>query len=75
MILNEATNALDTRTETEVQPALQNTYGERTVFLITHRLSSLSNTDQIIVLHAGENVERGTRQQLVSLLSGSYFEL
>ena len=71
MILDEATNALDTRTETEVQPALQCVSGERTVFLIAHLLSSLSNTDQIIVLYDGENVECGTHQQLVSRASGS----
>jgi ATP-binding cassette, subfamily B, heavy metal transporter len=66
LILDEATSALDTGTENTVQMALESGGSNRTVIVIAHRLSSIVNADQIIVLHAGKIVERGTYQDLVA---------
>ncbi len=65
LILDEATSALDTHSEKEVQRALENLMKGRTTILIAHRLSTVRNANQIIVLSDGEVIERGTHDDLV----------
>jgi ATP-binding cassette subfamily B protein len=66
LILDEATSALDTHTEREIQSALDQVSRNRTTLVIAHRLSTVVNADQIIVLEAGEIVERGTHSDLLA---------
>lgn len=65
LILDEATSALDTHTEREIQSALDEVSQNRTTLVIAHRLSTVVNADQIIVLEAGEIAERGTHLELL----------
>lgn len=65
LILDEATSALDTHTEREIQSALDQVSKNRTTLVIAHRLSTVVNADQIIVLEAGEIAERGTHMELL----------
>ncbi|WP_417668057.1 ABCB family ABC transporter ATP-binding protein/permease [Roseibium sp.] len=67
LILDEATSALDTHTEREIQTALDQVSKNRTTLVIAHRLSTVVNADQIIVLEAGEIVERGTHTELIAM--------
>ncbi|WP_150495502.1 ABCB family ABC transporter ATP-binding protein/permease [Roseibium aquae] len=67
LILDEATSALDTHTEQEIQAALDQVSRNRTTLVIAHRLSTVVNADQIIVLEAGRIAERGTHQELLAL--------
>ena len=71
LILDEATSALDTSTEVEIQTALRSLSRNRTTLTIAHRLSTVVDADQIIVLDQGVVVERGTHQELLAL-SGVY---
>jgi len=66
LLLDEATSALDSNTEREIQDALERVAKGRTTLVIAHRLSTVINADQIIVLEAGEVVERGTHAQLLA---------
>jgi ATP-binding cassette subfamily B protein len=66
LVLDEATSALDSHTEKEIQDALDRVSGNRTTLVIAHRLSTIVAADEIIVLSAGEIVERGTHQQLLA---------
>ncbi|MDQ0454178.1 ABCB family ABC transporter ATP-binding protein/permease [Rhizobium paknamense] len=66
LILDEATSALDTTTEQEIQTALDLVSKNRTTLVIAHRLSTVINADQIIVLRAGEIAERGTHAELLA---------
>ena len=66
LLLDEATSALDSNTEREIQDALERAAKGRTTLVIAHRLSTVINADQIIVLEAGEAVERGTHSQLLA---------
>ncbi|MCU0899785.1 MAG: ABC transporter ATP-binding protein/permease [Cypionkella sp.] len=66
LILDEATSALDTQTERDIQDSLLAMGQGRSVITIAHRLSTIADADQIIVLEAGEIVERGTHDQLLA---------
>lgn len=74
LILDEATSALDTESERLVQDALTNLMKQRTTLVIAHRLSTIIHADEIIVMHKGEIVERGTHQELLAV-SGYYKKL
>jgi ATP-binding cassette subfamily B protein len=71
LLLDEATSALDSYTEREIQDALERVAKNRTTLVIAHRLSTVVNADEIIVLDQGEIVERGTHQVLLQM-SGLY---
>jgi ATP-binding cassette, subfamily B, heavy metal transporter len=66
LILDEATSALDTRTEKEIQNALERISRNRTTLIIAHRLSTVVDADEIIVLDQGMVAERGTHQVLLA---------
>lgn len=74
MILDEATSALDTESEKIVQEALEKLMKDRTSLVIAHRLSTVKNADQIIVLSKGEIKERGTHDELITM-KGLYYNL
>jgi ATP-binding cassette subfamily B protein len=66
LVLDEATSALDTRTERSVQAELDRLAAGRTTLTIAHRLSTVEHADQIVVLHEGRIVERGTHEELLA---------
>lgn len=72
VVLDEATSALDNKSEAVVQKALDNLMKNRTVFVIAHRLSTVVNADEIVVLNEGEIVERGTHEKLLQTENGAY---
>jgi ATP-binding cassette subfamily B protein len=74
LILDEATANIDTETESLIQSALEVLKKGRTTFIIAHRLSTIRSADQILVLHRGEIVERGTHDELM-LLGGRYYQM
>ena len=74
LILDEATSSVDTRTEQRIQAALNDLLKGRTSFVIAHRLSTIRSADQVLVLHDGEIIERGTHESLLAQ-RGFYHEL
>ena len=74
MILDEATSSIDTRTEALVQKGTDRLMDGRTVFVIAHRLSTVQNSDVIMVLELGKIIERGTHNDLIAL-RGKYYQL
>ncbi len=74
LILDEATSSLDSESEALIQEGLNNLRKGRTTFVIAHRLSTIRSADQILVVEAGEIVERGTHDQLVAM-GGRYRQL
>ncbi|NCB32602.1 MAG: ABC transporter ATP-binding protein [Erysipelotrichia bacterium] len=74
MILDEATSSIDTRTEQIVQRGMDVLMQGRTVFVIAHRLSTVKNSDAIIVLDHGNIIERGTHEELLAM-KGQYYQL
>ena len=74
MILDEATSSIDTRTEALVQRGMDKLMEGRTVFVIAHRLSTVQNSDVIMVLDHGRIIERGSHEQLIAE-KGQYYQL
>ena len=74
MILDEATSSIDTRTEAIVQHGMDKLMEGRTVFVIAHRLSTVMNSDVIMVLDHGRIIERGSHEKLISE-KGTYYKL
>ena len=74
LILDEATASVDTATERVIQEALQRLMANRSSFVIAHRLNTIRNADQILVMYRGEIIERGTHQELLDF-GGLYAKL
>ena len=74
MILDEATSSIDTRTEAIVQRGMDQLMEGRTVFVIAHRLSTVKNSDVIMVLDHGRIIERGSHEKLIAE-KGTYYQL
>ena len=72
LILDEATSSIDTRTEVLVQDAFEELMKGRTSFIVAHRLSTIKNADQILVMKAGNIIERGTHKEL--LAQGGFYK-
>jgi ATP-binding cassette subfamily B protein len=74
LILDEATSSVDTRTERQIQAALEKLMVGRTTFVVAHRLSTIRNADQVLVLKDGEIIERGAHTELLAQ-QGFYYDL
>ncbi|MBX3476489.1 MAG: ABC transporter ATP-binding protein/permease [Brevundimonas sp.] len=75
LILDEATSALDSRTEAAIQKTLRKARAGRTTLVVAHRLSTVADADQILVLKDGRVVERGGHHELVARVGGEYAAL
>ena len=74
IILDEATASVDVQTERQIQAAIAELTGKRTIIAIAHRLSTIMNADLILVIHEGEIVERGTHAELMEM-KGYYYRM
>lgn len=74
LVLDEATSSVDTRTERHIEHGMDRLMKNRTTFVIAHRLSTVRNSDAIMVLEQGEIIERGSHEELLEL-KGRYYEL
>ena len=74
LILDEATSSVDTRTEVQIQQAMQNLMQGRTNFVIAHRLSTIRKADKILVMNEGKIVETGNHKELMAK-DGFYAEI
>ncbi len=74
LVLDEATSSVDTRTEKHIEHGMDRLMKNRTTFVIAHRLSTVRNSDEIMVLEHGEIIERGSHDSLYAL-GGRYYEL
>lgn len=74
LILDEATSSVDTRTESQIQEAMDNLMAGRTCFVIAHRLSTIRNADMILVMKDGDIIEQGTHDELLAR-GGFYADL
>ncbi len=74
LILDEATSSVDTRTERQIQTALEELLRDRTSFVIAHRLSTIRHADQVLVVDGGKIIERGTHDSLLAA-GGFYYNL
>ena len=74
LVLDEATSSVDTRTERHIEHGMDRLMKNRTTFVIAHRLSTVRNSNAIMVLEHGEIVERGTHEELLEM-QGRYYEL
>ena len=74
LILDDATSAVDMETEHQIQQGLEAMEQRSTLFLIAHRISSVRNADQILILDQGEIIERGTHAELISK-KGHYYKM
>ena len=74
MILDEATSSIDTRTEAIVQKGMDSLMNGRTVFVIAHRLSTVKNSNAIMVMDQGQIIERGSHDELIKA-KGKYYQL
>ncbi len=74
LILDEATSSVDTRTEQQIQAALEQLMQDRTCFVVAHRLSTIRNADCVLMLQEGEIIERGTHDELLQR-RGAYYRL
>ncbi|MCR5482383.1 MAG: ABC transporter ATP-binding protein/permease [Clostridia bacterium] len=74
LILDEATSSVDTRTEQQIQSAMQRLMAGRTSFIIAHRLSTIRDADVILVIDDGDIVEKGTHEELLKM-NGAYAKL
>ncbi|MBR5798853.1 MAG: ABC transporter ATP-binding protein [Lachnospiraceae bacterium] len=74
IVLDEATASVDVQTEKQIQKAIKNITGKRTIIAIAHRLSTIKDADLILVIKHGEVVERGNHEQLMAL-QGVYYQM
>ena len=66
LILDEATSSIDTMTELRIQRAFETLMRGRTSFIVAHRLSTIQNADQILVMNQGRSIEQGTHAELLA---------